>query len=131
YLLSKAHKRETSIKQFIMDGKIVVGVGNIYASESLFLANIHPLMSAKLLNKIQAKVLCKTIRQVLRAAIKKGGTTLKDFFQSDGKPGYFRQQLTVYDREGLPCVQCKTPIEHIQLGQRATYFCPTCQQFSV
>ena len=127
YLLERAAKRRIPIKQFIMDGKIVVGVGNIYASESLFLAHIHPLMNSDKLTLLQAKALCHAITTVLKAAIKKGGTTLKDFYQSDGKPGYFRHQLTVYDRAGLDCTQCKTPIEHIILGQRSTYFCPACQ----
>lgn len=127
YLLTRAGKRRIPIKQFIMDGKVVVGVGNIYASESLFLAKIHPMMNADKLTLLQAKALCQAITQVLKAAIKKGGTTLKDFYQSDGKPGYFRHQLTVYDRAGLDCSQCKTPIEHITLGQRSTYYCPTCQ----
>ncbi|MGE3319085.1 MAG: bifunctional DNA-formamidopyrimidine glycosylase/DNA-(apurinic or apyrimidinic site) lyase [Candidatus Berkiella sp.] len=127
YLLAIAAKRSVSIKQFIMDAKIVVGVGNIYASESLFLAKIHPLMKASHLTPSQAEALCLAIRTVLKAAIKKGGTTLKDFYNSEGKPGYFRHQLTVYDRDGLDCIDCKTPIEHIQLGQRATYYCPQCQ----
>jgi formamidopyrimidine-DNA glycosylase len=127
YLLERAAMRRIPIKQFIMDGKIVVGVGNIYASESLFLAKIHPVMNSNKLTLIQAKALYKAITQVLKAAIKKGGTTLKDFYQSDGKPGYFSHQLTVYDRAGLDCHQCQTPIEHLTLGQRSTYFCPACQ----
>lgn len=127
YLLARAAKRSVAIKPFIMDAKIVVGVGNIYASESLFLAKIHPLLSANQLSPSQAKTLCMAITKVLKAAIKKGGTTLKDFYGSDGKPGYFRHQLAVYDREGLDCIDCKTPIEHLQLGQRSTYFCPACQ----
>lgn len=129
YLLSRAAKRSVSIKQLIMDAKIVVGVGNIYASESLFLANIHPLLCAKDLTPKQAKALCAAIQKVLKAAIKKGGTTLKDFYQSDGKPGYFRHELKVYDREGLACSICRTPIASIVLGQRSTYFCPSCQKY--
>ncbi len=129
YLLARAAKRSVAIKQLIMDAKIVVGVGNIYASESLFLANIHPLLRAKDLSAKQAKALCIVIRKVLQAAIKKGGTTLKDFYQSDGKPGYFRNELKVYDREGLDCTLCQTPINSIMLGQRSTYFCPSCQKY--
>lgn len=128
YLLLKAKKRSVPIKQFIMDPKVVVGVGNIYASESLFLANIHPQLSAEQLTSVMAGALCNAIRKVLRAAIKQGGTTLKDFYQSDGKPGYFRHQLTVYDREGLDCIHCHTAIQCIRQGQRSTYFCPTCQK---
>lgn len=127
YLLKRTAKRLIPIKQLIMDAKVVVGVGNIYASESLFLAKIHPLLRAEKLTASQAKALCASITQVLNAAIKKGGTTLKDFYGSDGKPGYFRHQLAVYDRAGLECIDCKTPIEHLQLGQRSTYFCPVCQ----
>jgi formamidopyrimidine-DNA glycosylase len=110
-----------------MDQKIVVGVGNIYASECLFLAKIHPQQSANTLSLTQFQHLHRAISKVLKAAIKKGGTTLKDFRDSDGKPGYFSQELNVYDRENLPCVQCQTPIEAIKLGQRSTYFCPKCQ----
>jgi formamidopyrimidine-DNA glycosylase len=127
-LYQKSRNRRCNIKGFIMDGKIVVGVGNIYANEALFLANIHPEKPAGKITKKQSALLASTIKQVLTQAIKAGGTTLKDFSQSDGKPGYFSQQLTVYGRANEPCVKCMQAIQLIQLGQRATYFCSRCQK---
>lgn len=127
YLYQKAIHRKISIKELIMHNQIVVGVGNIYASESLFLAGIHPLLPANQLTLVEAKKLCKAIQVILEKAITKGGTTLKDFYQSDGKPGYFSQQLKVYGREQEPCVNCKKKIQAIRIGQRMTYFCPKCQ----
>lgn len=131
YLYKRASKSRIPIKTFIMDQKIVVGVGNIYASESLFLAKIHPCQSANTVTHQQFKRLHATIQSVLKAAIENGGTTLKDFRQSDGKPGYFSQELKVYDRKDLPCVRCQTPIEAVRLNQRSTYFCPHCQKPSI
>lgn len=128
YLYQKACHRQVSIKEFIMNNQIVVGVGNIYASESLFLAGIHPQLPAKLLNPSKAKDLCKAIKQTLEKAILHGGTTLKDFYQSNGKPGYFAQELKVYGRKDKPCFHCKKPIESIRIGQRMSYFCPRCQK---
>lgn len=127
YLLKKIKNRCTPIKSFIMNNKIVVGVGNIYASEALFLAGIHPLTPAGNLNEKQCKRLVKSIQQILTAAIKRGGTTLKDFMNSDGKPGYFGQNLKVYGRRGLPCVKCHTILEFIKIGQRSTVLCCNCQ----
>ena len=121
------------IKQVIMDASIVVGVGNIYASESLFRARIHPLKPASELTKIESSLLCKEIKRTLRLALKSGGTTLNDFFQIDGKPGYFKQKLLVYGKKNKPCPRCEkeknihSVIELISLGGRSTYFCPSCQ----
>lgn len=127
-LFEKSRKRKTTIKQFIMDAKIVVGVGNIYASESLFLSGINPKRLAGKITKKNAQDLSSAIKKILRQAIKQGGTTLKDFRSSDGKPGYFQQKLKVYDRKAEPCLKCKKPIKQIVLGQRSTFFCSHCQK---
>lgn len=127
-LFEKSRKRKTTIKQFIMDAKIVVGVGNIYASESLFLAGIHPKRLAGKITKQHAKDLTAAIKKILRQAIKQGGTTLKDFKSSDGKPGYFQQKLKVYDRKNEACLICEKPIKQITLGQRSTFYCTHCQK---
>ncbi|MGH8320787.1 MAG: bifunctional DNA-formamidopyrimidine glycosylase/DNA-(apurinic or apyrimidinic site) lyase [Gammaproteobacteria bacterium] len=127
YLFGKSHRRNVAIKNFIMNSHIVVGVGNIYASESLFLAGIHPERAAGRISKERYIALAISIRKVLSAAIGAGGTTLRDFVREDGAPGYFRQHLRVYDREGKPCERCKTPIVARVTGQRATYYCPHCQ----
>ena len=127
-LYAKSRKRKITIKQFIMDAKIVVGVGNIYASESLFLAKISPKKLAGKITKQQSISLTSAIKKILAQAIKQGGTTLKDFKSSDGKPGYFQQKLKVYDRKDEPCVICKKPIKQIILGQRSTFFCSNCQK---
>ena len=128
HLFQKSRKRKTTIKQFIMDSKIVVGVGNIYASESLFLAGINPKRLAGKITKKNAQDLTAAIKKILKQAIKQGGTTLKDFTSSTGKPGYFQQQLKVYNRADQPCVICKKPIKQIILGQRSTFFCSMCQK---
>ena len=127
-LFEKSRKRKTSIKQFIMDAKIIVGVGNIYASESLFLSGINPKKLAGKITKKNATDLTTAIKKILKQAIKQGGTTLKDFRSSDGKPGYFQQKLKVYDRKDEPCVKCKKPIKQITLGQRSTFYCSSCQK---
>ena len=127
-LFEKSRKRKTTIKQFIMDAKVVVGVGNIYASESLFLSGINPKRLAGKITKKNAQDLSVAIKKILKQAIKQGGTTLKDFRSSDGKPGYFQQKLKVYDRKGEPCVKCKKPIKCTTLGQRSTFYCSTCQK---
>lgn len=128
YLYNKLANRKASIKNVIMENKTVVGVGNIYASESLFLSQINPMLPANKLSKLQVEILVKSIKKVLKAAIKAGGTTLKDFTGADGKPGYFAQNLRVYNRKSKPCVSCQTLIERVMMSQRATYFCPICQQ---
>ncbi len=127
YLYQQSRKRKSSIKQFIMDGKIVVGVGNIYASESLFLAGINPKRIAGKISRERFDKLADAIKKVLAAAIEQGGTTLRDFVGGDGKPGYFAQQLNVYDRKGDPCPVCGTPVRQFMLGQRSTYYCHKCQ----
>ncbi len=126
-LFQRSRGRKSTIKQFIMDGKIVVGVGNIYASESLFLAGINPKRIAGKISRERYQKLAEAIKQVLTAAIHQGGTTLRDFVGGDGKPGYFAQQLNVYAREGEPCRVCGTTIKQLVLGQRSTYYCPSCQ----
>ncbi|MCO7261175.1 bifunctional DNA-formamidopyrimidine glycosylase/DNA-(apurinic or apyrimidinic site) lyase [Dickeya zeae] len=128
YLFSRCHGRKTPIKLWIMDNKLVVGVGNIYASESLFNAGILPERPAGSLSQQEAHQLVQSIKQVLQRSIEQGGTTLRDFLQSDGKPGYFAQELQVYGRNGKPCHHCGTPIDNIKQGQRSTFFCKRCQR---
>lgn len=127
YLFFRSTQRKMPVKTFIMDGHIVVGVGNIYASESLFLAGIAPTRAAGSLSLPDYQKLAETIKTVLQRAIEQGGTTLKDFVNAEGKPGYFSQSLAVYGRAGLPCQQCQTLIQQVKIGQRASYFCPLCQ----
>jgi len=124
----QSRNKKVAIKQFIMNNAVVVGVGNIYANESLFKAGIHPQKEAGKVSLKDYEALIIIIKDTLAAAITQGGTTLKDFAQSDGKPGYFAQQLLVYGRKGLPCVSCETPLHEIRLGQRSTVFCPHCQK---
>ncbi len=127
YLASVLEKRSSPIKNVIMDNKIVVGVGNIYATEALFLTGILPQKKAKLISKEQIVLLVNNIKKVLKQAIKKGGTTFRDFKNSEGKPGYFTQSLKVYNRAGKLCYVCNGTIESITLGQRTSSFCPNCQ----
>lgn len=127
YLYQRALKRKMPVKAFIMDSKIVAGVGNIYAAESLFIARIHPLLPAGQLTKEQCTQLVEAIRHILELAIAAGGTTLKDFINSDGKPGYFLQKLYVYGRNQQPCRVCNTLLQSQQLGKRSTVFCEVCQ----
>ncbi len=128
YLFSKSRKRQKDIKTFIMDSKVVVGVGNIYANESLFSAAIRPTKAASTLTKKQSECLVDEIKTVLARSIKQGGTTLRDFVGGDGKPGYFVQQLNVYGRGGKPCVLCQKPLKEIRQAQRATVYCTHCQK---
>lgn len=128
YFIKKSQLRKNSIKQHIMDHHIVVGVGNIYASEALFMAGIHPKKEAGKISKPKLDILREKIKQVLKRSIDQGGTTLKDFINSDGQPGYFKQQLNVYDREGQPCRKCGADVKRIILGQRSTFYCPKCQK---
>jgi len=128
YLFQKSRKRTAAIKTFIMDQKIVVGVGNIYASECLFLSGINPKKAAGKVTKAQYQKLVCAIKEVLTKAIEDGGTTLKDFVGSDGKPGYFAQQLRVYGRKDQPCINCQKPIKQMTQGQRSTFFCASCQK---
>jgi formamidopyrimidine-DNA glycosylase len=127
YLWEKSRGRRVAVKQFIMNANIVVGVGNIYASESLFLAGINPRRAAGRIARHRYEALAKSIKSVLAKAIKAGGTTLRDFYGGDGEAGYFQQELTVYGRDGEPCVNCKRPVTAIVQGQRSTYYCKDCQ----
>lgn len=128
YLYLRAQSRHASIKTLLMDNKIVTGIGNIYANEALFAAEIHPLAPANSLSIACMQNLVKEIKKILRLAIKRGGTTLKDFINSDGKPGYFINQLKVYGRNGLPCVRCNTILQSTKIGQRSTVYCTNCQR---
>ena len=127
YLYNTSRGRKVSIKQFIMNAHVVVGVGNIYASESLFLAGINPKRAAGRVSRERYGSLVAAIKDVLNRAIRAGGTTLRDFYGGDGEPGYFKQQLEVYDRDGEHCRVCNTPITSIVQGQRSTYYCKRCQ----
>jgi formamidopyrimidine-DNA glycosylase len=128
YLYQRSRGRRLAVKPFIMDSQVVVGVGNIYASESLFRAGIDPARAAGRISLARYQSLAAAIRQVLQEAIAAGGTTLRDFSDQDGRPGYFAQQLKVYGRDGEPCSTCGQVIVKIQLGQRSTYFCRQCQR---
>jgi formamidopyrimidine-DNA glycosylase len=128
YLATKARRRKVAVKQFIMNSNLVVGVGNIYASEALFRSGIRPSRAAGKVKKEELVRLAKAIKAVLSDAIKAGGTTLRDYVNADGTPGYFRQKLFVYERAREPCRKCKTPIKQLRHGQRSTYYCPTCQK---
>jgi formamidopyrimidine-DNA glycosylase len=127
YLWQKARGRRVSIKQFIMNASVVVGVGNIYASEVLFLSGIHPKRSAGRIAAKRMALLVDSIKTVLERAIAAGGTTLKDFYGGDGEPGYFQQQLEVYGRDKESCRRCESEISLIVLGQRSTFYCKNCQ----
>ena len=127
-LFTKTRRRSVSLKALIMDSHVVVGVGNIYASEALFRAGIAPRRAAGRITRAQAAALVEAIKQVLTEAIHTGGTTLRDYVNADGIPGYFRQQLYVYERAGEPCRICRTPIRHSVQGQRSTYWCAVCQR---
>jgi formamidopyrimidine-DNA glycosylase len=127
-LYRASRKRTVAVKQFLLAGQAVVGVGNIYCSESLFEAGIHPAKAAGKLTRPQCVRLAEAVRLILKKAIAAGGSSLKDFVNSDGDPGHFMVQTKVYDRKDEPCKVCKTPIKQIVQGQRSTYFCPTCQK---
>jgi len=128
YLFKLSRKRQQAVKNFIMNGHIVVGVGNIYASEALFLAKVRPTRPAKKVTKREYQRLCQAIKMVLAKAIEVGGTTLRDFTSSDGQAGYFRQKLNVYDRDGKPCKSCGNEIKRVVIGQRSSFYCPSCQK---
>ena len=126
HALTRGHR--TAIKQFLMDGHRIVGVGNIYASESLFLAAINPRTRAGRLSALRSARLARAIKSTLRTAIRAGGSSLRDFVGSDGAQGYFQRRAWVYDREGKQCRRCGSRIRRIVQGQRATYYCPGCQR---
>lgn len=126
YALSR--NRKVAVKSFIMDSHIVVGVGNIYANEALFMSGILPTRHAGKVSLARYQKLAECIAVVLRQAIEQGGTTLRDFVNEAGKPGYFQQQLRVYGRAGLPCISCKQPLTEIRIANRSTVFCSACQR---
>ena len=128
YLHRIARHRRAPIKNLIMDGKTVVGVGNIYASEALFAAGIHPQRASNRVSQTRLDALVDEIKKVLAHAIERGGTTLRDFVNETGNPGYFAQELMVYGRAGEPCKQCGTQLKTRQIGQRASAYCPACQR---
>jgi len=128
YLWRITRKKKVAIKQLLMNSSLVVGVGNIYASEALFRARIKPKRAAKSLTRTEVGKLARAVKAVLAMAIKVGGTTLRDYVGADGNPGYFKQKLYVYERAGEPCRVCKTKIRQFTQGQRSTYFCPSCQK---
>ncbi|MES9965226.1 MAG: bifunctional DNA-formamidopyrimidine glycosylase/DNA-(apurinic or apyrimidinic site) lyase [Candidatus Sedimenticola sp. 20ELBAFRAG] len=127
YLYRLSRSRRGAVKNFVMDGKVVVGVGNIYASESLFTSGIHPNRAANRISEARYRKLADNIKSILTAAIAQGGTTLRDFQREDGKPGYFAQELKVYGRTGEPCPNCGRTISQRTIGQRSSYFCSHCQ----
>ncbi len=128
YLWHASRGRRVAIKQHLMNGHVVVGVGNIYANEALYRAGIHPLRAAGRIARARFEPLIAAVRAVLLDAIDDGGTTLRNFVGGDGRPGYFRHSLRVYERDGQPCGTCSTPIERRVVGARATYYCPHCQR---
>lgn len=127
YCYKLSRNKKTSIKQFIMDGRVVVGVGNIYANESLFMAGIHPARAAGRISRKRYERLVSAIKTVIGEAINQGGTTLQDFTQPDGKPGYFKQSLSVYGLAGEPCTKCEQILKEIRQNNRSTVFCSHCQ----
>lgn len=128
YLHAIGRRRHAPVKHFLMDGRVVAGVGNIYACEALHAAGIHPLRAAGRISRRRYRRLADAVKAVLAMAIEAGGTTLRDFVNVDGEPGYFSIQLTVYGRTGEPCGHCGTPIRRIIQGQRGTWYCPGCQR---
>lgn len=128
YLYHKSRKRRQSVKTFIMDSRVVTGVGNIYANEALFESGIHPDRSAGRISRDRYELLANAVRAVLTRAIAMGGTTLRDFTSGDGSPGYFRIELKVYGRADKPCFGCGRPVRPRRIGQRSTFYCPACQK---
>ncbi len=128
YLLARAKGRSVPVKSLLMDGRVVVGVGNIYANEALHMAGIRPDRAAGKISRQRYARLVDCVKQVLTSAIAQGGTTLKDFVGGDGRPGYFKQELLVYGRAGLPCPACGSALREIRQAQRSTVFCARCQR---
>jgi formamidopyrimidine-DNA glycosylase len=123
-----ARGRRVAVKQFLMNGRIVTGVGNIYASEALFQARVHPLRSAGQVSAARWERIAQAVRATLERALAAGGTTLRDFASADGRPGYFQHEFAVYGRDGKPCPKCGTRIRALRQGQRSTFYCPRCQR---
>ena len=128
WLYDRARGRRAPVKQFLMDGQVVVGVGNIYANEALFMAGIHPARAAGRISLQRFVRLADAVKVLLSAAIEQGGTTLRDFVGSDGQPGYFAQQLNVYGRAGLACRQCTRTLRELRQSNRSSVYCPGCQR---
>jgi len=128
HLYTASRARSGPVKSLLMDSHVVAGVGNIYASEALFRAAIHPHRPARRVGPARYDALAEAVRDVLGEAIEAGGTTLRDFYSGTGTAGYFRIRLDAYDREGLPCPRCQTPLRRLVIAQRATYYCPRCQR---
>lgn len=128
YLYQQSRQRKTQVKSFIMDSHVVVGVGNIYANESLFMAGIHPSRHAGKVSLTRYQLLADCIKAVLQDAIQQGGTTLRNFVNEEGNPGYFKQQLRVYGRAGMPCKSCLQPLKEFRITNRSTVFCSYCQK---
>lgn len=126
-LFARSRGRRAAVKMFLMDSRIVVGVGNIYANEALYAAGIRPDRAAGRISRQRYGLLAEAVKTVLARAIESGGTTLRDFTGGDGKPGYFKQELQVYGRGGQPCRGCNRPLTEVRLGQRSTVFCRHCQ----
>jgi formamidopyrimidine-DNA glycosylase len=128
WLFEHSRGRRVAIKNFLMNSHIVAGVGNIYANEALFRAGIHPARAAGRIGRTRFEALVTAVRDVLQLAISQGGTTLRDFVNGEGKPGYFQQSLQVYGRTGRPCPKCESPVRESRIGQRSTFYCPRCQR---
>ena len=124
----RSRGRSLAVKSFLMNSRIVVGVGNIYANEALFIAGIHPQRRADRISKQRYQELALAVRRILEESITQGGTTLRDFYGADGKPGYFRMQLKVYGKAGESCERCGEVIRSTRIGQRNTFYCPGCQR---
>jgi formamidopyrimidine-DNA glycosylase len=128
YLWRITRRRRVAIKQLLMNSRLVVGVGNIYANEALFRAKVRPRRPARTLTRLEVGRIVRAVKSVLAMAIRVGGTTLRDYVGADGEPGYFKQKLYVYERKGQPCRKCRTPVRQLTQGQRSTYYCTTCQK---
>lgn len=128
YLHARSRGRKAPVKSFLMDQRIVVGVGNIYAAEALFAAGISPLRAAGQVSRERYQLLADAVRRILQQAIDRGGTTLRDFLAPDGAPGYFEQELAAYGRGGEPCPRCRRPLRQADIGQRSTVWCAHCQR---
>lgn len=128
HLYDLSRRRRVAVKNFIMNSHVVVGIGNIYASEALYMAGIHPKRLAGRISLKKYGLLAEVVKEVLHDAIAAGGTTLRDFVSGEGKPGYFKQHLNVYGKTGEPCISCRVPIREIRIGQRSTFYCPKCQK---